>query len=68
MSGRAAIDAPMQRFLILDTEGNLPFDEGDFGTASPDRFRYYEFDGDLLKLTVKNASGQTTSLLTWRRQ
>ena len=68
VSGRAVIDAPMQRFLILDSEGNLPFDERDFGTAAPDRFRYYEFDGDLLKLTVKDDTGQTTSLLTWRRQ
>ena len=68
MSGRAVIDAAMQRFLILDTEGNLPFDEADFATASPDRFRYYAFNGDLLELSVKDAGGQTTSLLTWRRQ
>jgi hypothetical protein len=29
--------------------------------------RYYEFDGDLLKTTVKAASGSTTATATWKR-
>ena len=29
--------------------------------------RYYEFDGDLLKTTVKNANGATTATATWKR-
>ena len=67
-SGRAAIDVAQQRFLILDTEGNLPFDEAAFATASPDRFRYYEVVNDLLRLTVRDRSGETTAILTWRRR
>jgi hypothetical protein len=29
--------------------------------------RYYEFDGDLLKTTVKAANGSTTATATWKR-
>ena len=68
MSGRVAIDVALERFLILDSAGNVPFDEADFATASPDRFRYYEFVGDQLRLTVRNDGGETTSVLTWQRQ
>ena len=67
MSGRAVIDVVQQRFLILDSEGNLPLDQADFATASPDRFRYYDFAGDRLVLTVKDENGATTALLTWQR-
>ena len=67
LSGRAAIDVEQQRILILDSEGNVPFEEVDFATASMDRFRYYEFDGDQLIMTVKDDDGQTTARLTWRR-
>ncbi len=67
MPGRAVIDVAQQRFLILDSEGNLPFDEADFPTASPDRFRYYNFAGDRIVLTVKDENGATTALLNWQR-
>ncbi len=29
--------------------------------------RYYEFDGDLLTLSIKNAEGRITGQLTWKR-
>jgi len=29
--------------------------------------RYYEFDDDLLMLSIRNAEGRTTGTLTWRR-
>lgn len=32
-----------------------------------DNVRYFEFDGDLLKLSLKNAEGRVTGTLTWRR-
>ncbi|MSR10720.1 MAG: hypothetical protein EXR84_02835 [Gammaproteobacteria bacterium] len=32
-----------------------------------DNIRYFEFDGDLLKLSLKNAQGRVTGTLTWRR-
>lgn len=32
-----------------------------------DNIRYYEFDRDLLKLSLKNPEGRVTATLTWRR-
>ena len=32
-----------------------------------DNVRFYEFEGDLLRLSLKNAEGRTTATLTWRR-
>ena len=32
-----------------------------------DNVRYYEFEGDLLKLSLKNSAGRITATLTWRR-
>lgn len=32
-----------------------------------DNVRYFELDGDLLKLSLKNAQGRVTGTLTWRR-
>ena len=45
--------------------------EGSPGAAQwvgQDNVRYYEFEGDLLKLSLKDASGRITGTLTWRRQ
>ena len=67
LSGRAVIDVVERRILMLDGEGNVPFDEADFATASLDRVRYYEFDGDRLVMTVRDDDGQMTARLTWRR-
>lgn len=32
-----------------------------------DNIRYFEFEGDLLRLSLKNAQGRVTGTLTWRR-
>lgn len=32
-----------------------------------DNVRFYEFEDDLLRLSLKNAEGRTTATLTWRR-
>jgi len=45
--------------------------EGSPGAAQwvgQDNIRYYEFDGDLLMLSLRDASGRVTATLTWRRQ
>jgi len=45
--------------------------EGSPGAAQwvgQDNVRYYEFDGDLLRLSLKNSAGQVTATLTWQRQ
>lgn len=33
----------------------------------PSLVRYYVFEGDLLKTTIKNASGATTAITTWKK-
>ncbi len=67
-AGRLAIDVPMQRFMILDLEGNLNLGQDEFAAAPADRFRYYEFDGDELLITVKDESDRTTANVTYRRR
>ena len=37
------------------------------GWVGRDNVRFYEFEGDLLRLSLKNAEGRTTATLTWRR-
>ena len=67
-SGRAVIDIQRQVLRLLDVQQP----EGDFATLPPDmaarRERAYAFEGDLLTLTVKDASGRVTAINTWRRQ
>lgn len=66
-TGRAVIDAQQQVIHLLD----LKESEGDFARLPPEmvarRDRVYAFEGDLLKLTVKDASGRVTAVNTWRR-
>lgn len=66
--GRLAIDVQMQRFLVLDLEGNLPLGQDEFENAPADRFRYYEFDGSDLILTIRDESERIAALVTYRRQ
>ncbi len=64
-SGRAVIDAANSRLVLQDLKGQggeaLP------GGVTPDKVRYYEFVGDLLKIAVKDASGRPTASVTWKR-
>lgn len=64
-SGRAVVDAQNHRLVLQALEGQggeaLP------AAAAADQVRYYEFDGDVLKLTVKDNSGQPTALITWKK-
>ncbi len=64
-SGRAVIDATNRRLVLQAVEGRgsqpLPT------AVDPANARYYEFDGDTLKLTVKDAAGRPTAVITWKR-
>jgi hypothetical protein len=46
--------------------------EGELATLPPEmlarRERAYAFEGDQLKLTVKDSNGRVTAINTWRRQ
>ncbi|HSP89940.1 MAG TPA: hypothetical protein VLN08_03490 [Vicinamibacterales bacterium] len=67
-TGRAVIDIQKRVLRLLDVQQP----EGDFAALPPDlaalRERAYAFEGDLLTLTVKDASGRVTAINTWRRQ
>jgi len=67
-TGRAVIDTQRQVLRLLDVRQR----EGELATLPPDmlarRERVYAFEGDLLKLTVKDSTGRVTAVNTWRRQ
>ena len=60
--GSVTIDVANQR-VIHHVEGS----PGAAQWVGQDNIRYYEFDGELLKLSLKDDSGRITATLTWRR-
>jgi hypothetical protein len=69
ITGRAVIDPDAHTIRILDVKAP----DADAARVDPaydaTKVRHYEFVGDdLLKTTVKDASGRTTATATWKRQ
>ena len=63
LKGRAVIDAAKGSLRVQDA---VPAGGG----AAPEnieRVRFYEFQGDTLKLTAKDAAGKTTGITAWKR-
>jgi hypothetical protein len=64
-SGRAVVDPPNHRLILQALQGQgadaLP------AAVANDQVRYYEFDGDVLKLTLKDGNGRPTATVTWKR-
>ena len=60
--GKVTVDEE-KKIVIHHVEGSplMP------GWVGGDKVRFYEFEGDLLRLSLKNAEGRTTATLTWRR-
>ena len=60
--GKVTVDE-VEKIVIHHVEGSplMP------GWVGGDNVRFYEFEGDLLRLSLKNAEGRTTATLTWRR-
>ena len=60
--GKVTVDDE-KKIVIHHVEGSplMP------GWVGRDNVRFYEFEGDLLLLSLKNAEGRTTATLTWRR-
>ena len=60
--GKVTVDDE-KKIVIHHVEGSplMP------GWVGRDNVRFYEFEGDLLRLSLKNADGRTTATLTWRR-
>ena len=67
VDGRAELDPVGKRLLLRSLEGNPQAITEAAPQIAPDRIRYYEFVGDLLKLSIKDASGRVTGAVTWRR-
>lgn len=67
VQGRAVIDTTRQELRILDLSSDRPVDEKMTATVSPDRVRTYQFEGDLLKLTIRDTAGTPTARTTWKR-
>ena len=66
-AGRAAIDVQKRELHLLDVQQS----ESDFAKLPPEiaaaRVRSYEFTGEQLTMTVKDAQGRVTAMNTWRR-
>ena len=54
---------PAQKMVVHKVQGSPT--RG--GWVGEDNVRYYDFSGDVLTLSIKNAEGRVTSRLTWRR-
>jgi hypothetical protein len=66
LKGRAVIDPATQRLWVVEgrsdlSEGTLP------PSVSADKVRYYEFSGDVLRMSVKDTNGRVTAKVTWRK-
>ena len=63
--GRAVVDAPNHRLVLQAMQGSggeaLP------AAVAANNVRFYEFAGDLLKLTTKDSEGRPTATITWQK-
>ncbi len=65
LKGRAVIDEPNKQIRFLDVLGNA----ADMAReVVPERIRRYEFDGNVLRLTSVDTSGQPTAVATWKKR
>lgn len=67
LTGRVAIDPTARTLKILDVTAKSADDRRVDPQLDAKHTRYYAFEGDLLKTTVKAANGTTTALATWKR-
>lgn len=68
MSGRAVIDPDKHMIRFQDVQAKTAAEDRPLDTRiDPDKVRYYEFVGDQLKTTTKDASGATTAVATWKK-
>jgi hypothetical protein len=66
-TGRAVIDAPKNRLVLMDVQSKLPSSEAIPAEVSADKVRFYVIEGNMLTLTVKDAAGVTTGRTTWHK-
>ena len=67
MQGRVVIDTAGQFFYLADVAGDAAGQRPLPGQIAADKRRYYTFDGDELRLEIRDAAGKTTARSAWRR-
>ncbi len=67
LSGRVTIDPDNHIFRFGGITADTPDKRRVDPKLDPSHVRYYEFEGELLKTTTKNANGVTTATLTWKK-
>jgi hypothetical protein len=67
LSGRVTIDPDNHIFRFGGITSATADDRRVDPKLDPNKVRYYEFEGELLKTTTKNADGVTTATLTWKK-
>jgi len=65
-AGRVVIDTARQALILQDIEGHPP-SEGPPPELAVSPVRYYTFDGNLLRTSVRDAGDHATAELTWQR-
>jgi hypothetical protein len=66
-TGRAVIDPPKSRIVLMDVQSKLPSSEAIPAEVAADKVRFYTIEGNMLTLTVKDAAGVTTGRTTWHK-
>jgi hypothetical protein len=67
LTGRVAIDPVTKTFRVGGVSAASADDRRVDPKIDPANVRYYAFEGELLKTTIKNASGATTATATWKK-
>jgi hypothetical protein len=67
LTGRVAIDPVTHTFRVGGVSAANADDRRVDPKIDPSHVRYYAFEGDLLRTTIKNANGVTTATATWKK-
>jgi hypothetical protein len=67
LTGRVTIDPDNHTFRIGGVEAKSADDRRVDPKLDPTHVRYYAFEGNLLKTTLKDANGATTATATWKK-
>ena len=65
--GRVAIDPDAHTIKLTAVTAKSADDKRVDPKLDASKTRYYTFEGDLLKTTLKDASGTSTAMATWKR-
>ena len=67
LSGRVAIDPNARTLQIMRVDAPTQEAKRVDPRLDMKNVRYYEFQGDVLKTTIKDANGATTATATWKK-